>query len=176
MSETKQGWCASCDAEQTFYKTQGEPPVENAAYRCSICEAPLQEQTAEAEPAEKPEEVPWNESVPPEGTELIQELDHIRIDLKGGWVNGDLKGLLEDFTASQAAAAEMGRGLELIITAVRKSAATKAREKGGLVVPFRDRHGKIIPGRALHLAPDIGKHPNDPRSLGTPGIILPGQP
>ncbi len=68
----------------------------------------------------------------------------------------------------------MGRGLELIITAVRKSAATKAREKGGLVVPFRDRHGKIIPGRALHLPQQLGKTPGEPKSYGQPGIVAPG--
>ena len=182
MSETKnekEGWCVGCDAPATFYQTaEGEP------FRCSLCETtevpvpPITDTPSagpEPTPAEKVEEVPWTEAVPPEGTELTQELDHIRIDLKGPWVNGDLKGLLEDFTASQAAAAECGRGLELIITAVRKSIATKAREKGGIIVPFRDRHGKIIPGRALHLPPDIGKAPSDPRSLGASGIILPGK-
>jgi len=172
MSDTseREGWCAGCDGPATFYQTaEGQP------FRCSLCEAEEVPAKPDPEPAEKPEEVPWTEAVPPQGTELTQELDHIRIDLKGPWVNGDLKGLLEDFTASQAAAAECGRGLELIITAVRKSIATKAREKGGIIVPFRDRRGNIIPGRALHLPPDIGRTPSDPRSMGAPGIILGGK-
>jgi hypothetical protein len=182
MSETKQGWCSSCDSEQTFYKTAPYPGVEDAVFRCSICETPGKTPTiAELEAiTEKhlgtPE--PALGAAPTEGEQqplqqtLINDLDHIRIQLSGPWSNEDLKNLADDLNLSAEGAKEGGLGLAFF--AVKKSVAQQAKAAGGIIVPFRDRHGRIIPGRALNLSPNIGKKPGDPQSLGSSGIIHPG--
>ena len=173
MSETKEGWCYSCDGKTTFYKTKGEPPVEDAAFRCSLCEAPLKEAAepaTAAEPALGAAEVE-GEQKPLEQT-LINDLDHIRIQLSGPWSNEDLKNLADDLNLSAEGAKEGGLGLAFF--AVKKSVAQQAKAAGGIIVPFRDRHGRIIPGRALNLSPNIGKKPGEPQSMGGSGIILPG--
>ncbi|MDE2102492.1 MAG: hypothetical protein KGL39_34920 [Patescibacteria group bacterium] len=164
MSETKQGWCKDCDSEQTFY-------YDKMAQRwfCSICEKPLQEEQP-APPAAGAVETEGEQA--PVQQVLINDLDHIRIQLSGNWSNEDLKNLADDLNLSAEGAKEGGLGLSFF--AVKKSAAQQARTAGGIVVPFRDRHGKIIPGRALNLSPQsLTKKPGEPQS-GSSGIILPG--
>ena len=140
-------WCESCE-EKTDHYEDSEGKV-----RCSICEALVGPQPDEPDASETPEpaQEAWSAAVPPEGKELVQELDHIRLDLQGDFRNADLKGLLDEFKDIEAAMNETGRPLKLIITAIRKSKIKKLRDNGDIVIPFRDRHGNIIPGRALHL-------------------------
>lgn len=144
-------YCGNCEERTEFYKEEDHKEM-----RCSICETPLA--TAENplsvdKDAIKEEE--WTAKVPPEGRELIQELDHIRLDLVGDFRNGDLKGLLDEFKEIQLLMDEVGhdsgRSLKIVVTAIRKTLIQKVRDKGDIVIPFRDRRGNIIPGRALHL-------------------------
>lgn len=140
MSERQ---CETCEEKTEFYID------EHKQERCSICEQLF---NLQSEPS--PETVPapeWNAEVPPEGKELLQVLDHIRIDFQGDFRNQDLKGLLEEFQDMQKALEETGRPLKLIVSAIKKSKVKMARDKGDLIIPFRDRHGKPIPGSALHL-------------------------
>lgn len=161
MSETKEAWCAICDEKATFYKTPDE------RWACSTCET-LQPVDVPLE-AEKPEAAEVPQQV------LIDDLDYIRIQLTGPWSNDDLKALAEDLQLSADGAKEGGLGLSFF--AVKKTTAEQARSMGGIVVPFRDRHGRIIPGRALNLQVP-GGDPTAPRSLALPvkKIILPGDP
>lgn len=159
-NETKEAWCAICDEKATFYKTPDD------RWACSTCET-LQPEDVPLE-AEKPQEEVQQEA-------LIDDLDHIRIQLRGPWTNDDLQALAAGMQASADAAKE--DGLELLFFAVKKSTAEQARSMGGIVVPFRDRHGRIIPGRALNLQVQ-GKDKGAPQSLALPAkkIILPGDP
>ncbi len=145
MSETKQAWCLACDSEQTFYSEDG------GQLKCSICEAfwaetPQNPMATEAELAE-------GEPGPPATVESLQDdLDHIRIQLSGPWSNEDLKNLALDLEESAAGAKEGGLGLAFF--AVKKTAARKAREAGAIIVPFRDRHGRIMSTPPLSLSPN----------------------
>ena len=178
MSETKEGWCHECDSKQTFYIAPAKSPgaLQGAEeWLCSICENPMREheqptEPAAAEPALGAAEVE-GEQKPLEQT-LINDLDHIRIQLSGPWSNEDLKNLADDLNLSAEGAKEGGLGLAFF--AVKKSVAQQAKAAGGIIVPFRDRHGRIIPGRALNLSPQLGKLPNEPKSMGGPGFIIPG--
>ena len=165
MSETKRGWCPSCDSEETFY-------LNGDQFVCSMCEKPGPVPTLEeVKAAAEAHGLNAPEGATVEDAEvLIDDLDHIRIQLKGPWTNDDLQALAAGMQASSDAAREDGLGLDFF--AIRKSAAEQARSMGALVVPFRDRHGRIIPGRALSLKP------SGPSSVPGPSskIILPGQP
>ncbi len=154
MSETKTGWCDECDGEQTFVQ-------ENGVFACSMCLKPMKPQVADSVPDGAKAE---------EAEVLVNDLDHICIYLKGPWTNDDLQNLAAGMQASSDAAKE--DGLELNFFAIRKSAAERARTIGALVVPFRDRHGRIIPGRALKL----DTNPGAPKSMTKEKrIILPGE-
>lgn len=138
--------CEVCEEVTEFYLD------EKQRERCSICETLLKDDAASESPAEETNQAgEWNAEVPPDGKELPDMLDHIRLDLQGDFRNQDLKGLLEEFQEIQKALEETGRPLKLIVSAIKKSKVKLARDKGDIIIPFRDRHGKIIPGSALHL-------------------------
>lgn len=144
MSETKQSWCDECDELQTFYQ-----PEAGGLFLCSMCEKPLAVPSLPPAP-----EAPVGEAVG-DGTPLQDDLDHIRIQLSGPWSNEDLKNLAADLQMSSDGAKEGGLGLAFF--AVKKTAAQKARDAGGIIVPFRDRHGKIMLN-----TPPLSFSPNKP--------------
>ena len=152
-ADKREAWCSICDAKRTYHKDGEE-------WSCDVCETLLLAEAKEDEPEAAPEENP--SAIP-----LVDDLDHIRVQLSGPWSNEDLKNLAADLNESALGAKEGGLGLSFF--AVKKSEARRAKERGSIIVPFRDRHGNIIPGRALNLKP------GEPTSLSNGnGIILPG--
>lgn len=147
MSATKEAWCHICDEQQSFYKQEGR-------WFCSLCEHVEQAQAIE------PQEAVAGDTAEPQPLEpsalpLMDDLDHIRIQLSGPWSNEDLKNLALDLEESAAGAKEGGLGLQFF--AIKKSPAAVSRAKGALIIPFRDRHGKIMatPPLSLSLTKEI---------------------
>lgn len=89
---------------------------------------------------------------PEEPIPLMDDLDHIRIQLSGPWSNEDLKNLADDLQASSDGAKAGELGLQFF--AIKKSAVAQSRSQGALIIPFRDRHGKIMQSPPLSLSPN----------------------
>ena len=137
------GWCSACERDSAFH-SDGD---QWACDTCDTCEGfaadGLRETAEQLSPEAKPEDAPV----------LINDLDHIRIQLTGPWTNDDLKALADDLQLSADGAKEGGLGLKFF--AVKKSAAAISRSQGNIIVPFRDRHGRIMPVPPLSLG--LGK-------------------
>ena len=130
------GWCSGCEADRGFHPDGDQ-------WACDTCEgfaADGLRETAEAPPPAAPAE---------DAPVLVNDLDHIRLQLTGPWSNDDLKALADDLQLSADGAKEGGLGLSFF--AVKKSAAALSRSAGSIIVPFRDRHGRIMATPPLSL-------------------------
>lgn len=126
--------CVNCHEETTFRFSDGE-------YRCIICDTvtSAKPQSLEPEPESgtaKP--LPFN------------DLDHLAVFLKGEWNESSLQALQEEFNEIDQAAEANGLGVKVFV--IRKSPGQLAKEDNSkIMLPFRDRHGKVIISPALTL-------------------------
>ena len=134
------GWCSACGRDSSFH-------ADGTDWACDTCETLATDGLREQAEASTPEQ--QGEGAASPAPVLINDLDHIRLQLTGPWSNDDLKALAEDLTLSADGAKEGGLGLSFF--AVKKSAAALSRSAGNIIIPFRDRHGKIMATPPLSL-------------------------
>ena len=120
--ERRDGHCETCGEESTFYK-----PSPNASWRCSMCET-----SREFEDEAKPEAEPERQEP---GEMPVDNLDHIRIYIKGPWSREDLKNLCDDLQLSKDGAKE--GGLDLDFFAVAKACANVLGRPASIAATLR---------------------------------------
>ena len=128
--------CINCQEDTTFRWDDGK-------YKCIICDMVSTEEPQSLDPSKDPEEA-LRKPLP------FNDLDHLAVFLKGDWNEASLQALQEEFNAIDQNAESVGLGVKVFV--VRKSPGQLAKEDSTkLMLPFRDRHGKVIISPALTL-------------------------